>query len=100
MQRRRVLWMFVLEALVLGLASTTVGALLGVAICGVLNAAHIAVPIGVQLFLMNDTLILLADPAKIVAAVLFITFCTTAIALFPSFLAARLKPITAMHYIG
>jgi len=71
-----------------------------VAICGLLNAAHIAVPIGVQLFLMNDTLILLADPAKILGAVLFITFCTTAIALFPSFLAARLKPISAMHYIG
>ncbi len=100
MQRRRVLWMFVLEALVLGLVSTSVGALLGVMICTLLNAAHIAVPIGVQLFLMNDTLTLLADPAKIIGAVLFITFCTTGIALFPSFLAARLKPISAMHYIG
>ncbi len=100
MHRRRVLWMFVLEALVLGLLSTSAGALLGMAICAILNAAHIAVPIGVQLFLMNDTLTLLADPAKILGAVLFISFCTTAIALFPSFLAARLKPISAMHYIG
>jgi ABC-type antimicrobial peptide transport system permease subunit len=100
MQRRRVLWMFVIEALVLGLFSTVIGAVLGMAICALLNAAQISVPLGVQLFLMNDTLSLIADPAKIVGAVLFITFCTTAIALIPSFLAARLKPITAMHYIG
>jgi ABC-type lipoprotein release transport system permease subunit len=100
MQRRRVLWMFVIEALMLGLCSTVGGAILGVAICGALNAAQISVPLGVQLFLMGDKLNLLAEPAKIIGAVLFITLCTTAIALIPSFLAARLKPITAMHYIG
>jgi ABC-type lipoprotein release transport system permease subunit len=100
MQRRRVLWMFVLEALMLGLLSTLAGAILGIAICAVLNAAQIPVPLGVQLFLMSDRLSLLAEPVKIAGAVLFITLCTTLIALIPSFLAARLKPITAMHYIG
>ena len=100
MQRRRVLWMFMLEALMLGLFSTLAGAILGMAICAVLNAAQIPVPLGVQLFLMSDKLSLLAEPAKIAGAVLFITLCTTLIALIPSFLAARLKPITAMHYIG
>jgi ABC-type antimicrobial peptide transport system permease subunit len=68
--------------------------------CAILNAAHISVPIGVQLFLMNDTLTLLVDPVKIFLSVAFITFCTSAISLIPSLLAARMKPITAMHYIG
>jgi len=100
MQRARVLSMFVTEALVLGLSATAAGALVGMLICAVLNAAQISVPIGVQLFLMNDTLTLLADPLKIFGSVLFITLCTSAISLIPSFLAARMKPITAMHYIG
>jgi ABC-type lipoprotein release transport system permease subunit len=100
MQRARVLWMFVTEALVLGLSATAAGAAVGMLVCLLLNAAHIAVPLGVQLFLMNDTLTLIADPLKILLSVLFITFCTSAIALFPSLLAARMRPITAMHYIG
>ncbi|HKD39931.1 MAG TPA: FtsX-like permease family protein [Myxococcaceae bacterium] len=100
MQRARVLWMFVTEAFVLGLSATVSGAVLGMLICALLNAAHISVPIGVQLFLMNDRLTLLADPVKIFLSVLFITFCTSAISLIPSLLAARMKPITAMHYIG
>ncbi len=100
MQRARVLWMFVTEAFVLGLFATASGALAGIVTCAILNAAHIAVPIGVQLFLMNDTLTLLVDPVKIFLSVAFITFCTSAISLIPSLLAARMKPITAMHYIG
>ncbi len=100
MQRARVLWMFVTEAFVLGLSATAFGAVVGMLICTILNAAQISVPIGVQLFLMNDTLTLLVDPLKILLSVVFITLCTSAISLIPSFLAARMKPITAMHYIG
>jgi len=100
MQRARVLWMLVTEAFVLGLSATASGALIGMLVCVILNAAHISVPIGVQLFLMSDTLTLLIDPLRILLSVLFITFCTSAISLIPSLLAARMKPITAMHYIG
>ena len=32
--------------------------------------------------------------------VLFITACTTLIAIIPSYLAARMKPVTAMHHLG
>jgi ABC-type lipoprotein release transport system permease subunit len=100
MQRARVLWMFVTEALVLGLCATASGAVAGMLICALLNAAQISVPLGVQLFLMSDTLTLRVDPLKILLSVVFITFCTSAISLIPSVLAARMKPITAMHYIG
>ena len=37
---------------------------------------------------------------SVMGAVTFITLCTTAISLVPSFLAARMKPVTAMHHIG
>jgi len=100
MQRSRVLWMFVTEAFVLGLSATALGAVTGMIICGLLNAAQISVPTGVRLFLMSDKLTLLIDPLKIALSVAFITFCTSAISLIPSLLAARMKPITAMHYIG
>jgi putative ABC transport system permease protein len=100
MQRLRVLAMFVIEAFTLGLSATVVGAFLGILFCVVLNAAHINIPISVQLFLMSDTLFLAVVPSKVVGSIALITFCTTAISLIPSFLAARLKPITAMHHLG
>ena len=45
-------------------------------------------------FLANDIVI------WALFAILFITFFITIISLIPSALAARLKPITAMHHIG
>ncbi|XXF76049.1 FtsX-like permease family protein [Myxococcaceae bacterium GXIMD 01537] len=100
MQRSRVLVMFVIEALVLGLVGTTSGAALGTLGCMLLNAAHVTVPVGVQLFTMSDTLHLAVSPGAMVGSILFITGCTTAISIIPSFLAARMKPVTAMHHIG
>ena len=100
MQRGWIIVMFLLEALCLGLLGTLSGAALGLLVCAALNAANISVPLAVQLFVMSDKLHVLVKPSSVVGAVTFITFCTTAISLVPSFLAARLKPITAMHHIG
>jgi ABC-type antimicrobial peptide transport system permease subunit len=100
MQRTRVMMMFLVEAFVLSLAGTAVGALVGIVLCAVLNQANIAVPVAVQLFLMSDHLTLKVDPGGVIGAISLITCCTTAISLIPSFLAARLKPITAIHQIG
>jgi putative ABC transport system permease protein len=100
MQRARVLVMFVIEGFVLGLAGTAVGAVLGMVLSALLNALHLPVPVTVQLFVMSDTLRLAVVPAGVIGSIALITFCTTFISLFPSFLAARMKPITAMHHIG
>ncbi|HYX90984.1 MAG TPA: FtsX-like permease family protein [Myxococcaceae bacterium] len=100
MQRTRVLAMFVIEGFVLGLSGTTLGAAVGLVVAALLNAVHLSVPVTVQLFVMSDTLRLAVVPAGVVGSIALITFCTTFISLFPSFLAARMKPITAMHHIG
>lgn len=100
MQRTRVLAMFVFEALTLGLLGTLAGALIGLAVCLSINAADVSVPEVVAVFIMSEKLHLAVNPGSVVGAMLFITACTTAISLIPSFLAARLKPVTAMHHIG
>ena len=100
MQRARVLAMFMTEAFTLSLLSTLLGAALGLAICAGLNAAHIHAPVALQLFLMREEVRLLVRPIAVVGAIALIAGCTTFIALFPSFLAARMQPVTAMHRVG
>jgi ABC-type lipoprotein release transport system permease subunit len=100
MQRWYVLVMFLLEALVLGLLGTSVGAAAGLGVCTALNAADVSVPVAVQMFILSDKLHLVVNPGSMLGAVTFITLCTTTISLVPSFLAARMKPVTAMHHIG
>jgi ABC-type lipoprotein release transport system permease subunit len=100
MQRTKVLWLFLLEAALLGLAGTTAGALAGVAVAAGLNAARIAVPESVQMFLMQQQLWLAVNPATVAAYVAGIAAVTTLAALYPAWYAAKLKPVTAMHHIG
>ena len=76
------------------------GAVVALLLSALLNAAAIKVPLAVQLFLMTDTLNLSIQGSAIIGTILFITFCVTLVSLIPSYLAARLKPVTAMHHIG
>jgi ABC-type lipoprotein release transport system permease subunit len=100
MQRTKVLWLFLLEAALLGLAGTACGALLGVALAAAVNAAHLAVPESVQMFLMQQHLTMTVLGWTVVGRALFILAVTTGAAVAPALHAARLKPITAMHHIG
>lgn len=100
MQRTRVLAMFVLEALALGAISTLTGAVLGLLLCAVLNAAHVPVIQAARLIVMRDTLLFQVNGLILVRAMAIITFCATAISLVPSFIAAQMKPVTAMHHVG
>jgi len=100
MQRRGILWMFLFESLLLGLASATAGAIAGALIAAALNGAHIAVPVSMQLFLMSDHLHLAVHPGEVVRAALMLTILTGLAALYPSFRAARLRPIEAMSHFG
>ena len=100
MQRTKVLWLFLLEAALLGLGGTACGALSGVALAGAVNVAHVAVPESVQMFLMQQHLTMTILGPTVVGRALFILAVTTGAALVPALHAARLKPITAMHHIG
>jgi putative ABC transport system permease protein len=100
MHRSRVLAMFVIEAFTLGAIGTAAGALLGLAVVFLLNAADLTVPEGARMFLMSSDLRLLPRPGQILGGMAVITACTTLISVFPSIHAARMRPVTAMSHIG
>ena len=92
--------MFLVETLTLSVAATALGALLGFLACATVNLSRVEVPEAVQLFLMTNRLHLLVDPTTMLFSILVITSCAMAVSLIPSLLAARLKPVTAMHHVG
>jgi ABC-type lipoprotein release transport system permease subunit len=100
MQRTSVLAMFVSEGFLLGIFGTGAGVAVGAVASFLLNSAAIKLPKGAQLVLMSERLIVSPTVGWFVFAVVFITGVITAISLIPSFLAARLKPITAMSHVG
>ena len=100
MQRGGVLWMFLLESMLLGLFSAIAGAAFGAAIASGINGLHISVPLSVQLFLMSDKLHLAVHLGAVIGSVAMLTVVTALAALYPSFRAARLKPVTAMSHFG
>jgi putative ABC transport system permease protein len=100
MQRSRVLAMFLVEAFTLSSASAVFGATLGLLACAAINTAHLHAPVSVQLFLMREEVQFAVRPSVLFGAIALIIGCTTLISLIPSFLAARLQPVTAMHRVG
>ena len=92
--------MFFLESLLLGILGGLSGIAVGASIAAGLNAAHIHVPLTVQIFLMSDTLQLTVLPGAMAGALLLIALVTGAASLFPSLRAARLKPVDAMSHFG
>ena len=100
MQRRKVLWLFLLESMMLGVAGAAGGSLIGAAVAAGVNGMHVAVPESMQMFLMQQHLTLAVDGRGVLARALFVVLVTTVAALAPAFSAARLKPITAIHHIG
>jgi ABC-type lipoprotein release transport system permease subunit len=100
MQRRKVLWLFVLETGLLGIAGCATGALLAALAAAGLNAARITVPEGIQLFLMQEHLTFRLAAGSIAGSVTLLALITVLASVFPAIRAARLKPVTAMHHIG
>ncbi len=100
MQRTKVLWLFVLEAALLGLLGTVAGAFAASGIALALNASGIVLPSAVQVFLAMEQLHLVLDGRGIAGNVVALTVVTTIAAVLPALRAARLRPVTAMHHIG
>ena len=101
MHRSRVGAVFLLEAVILGLAATTLGALMGAGIALALDAAAIEVEIqAVQTILLSDKLRLVVEPGHIIRSILTFTLITGLAAMWPSYKASRMQPVTAIHKIG
>jgi ABC-type lipoprotein release transport system permease subunit len=100
MQRRKVLWLFLLESGLLGLLGCLAGALVAAGAAGLLNVAAIRLPESAQVFLAQDRLHFLLVPGTIARDVLALTAVTVLASIFPARRAARLRPVTAMHHVG
>jgi len=98
MQRNQVRTLFQLEAGLLGLFSTLVGALLGTAIAVGVDLAHVSITnTAVQAILLADTLHISVSPAAFASAVAALTLFTSAAALWPALRAAGLTPVKALQ---
>lgn len=100
LQRRQVLRMFLLEALILSVASVLVGVVLGAVIVGFLNALDIPITSeAFQFFLMSNVLTLDVRAGDVVTAFVAICLFLTAGAFFPSYRASKMKPISAINHV-
>lgn len=98
MHRPRVLLLFLTEALLLGLAATSAGALGGAAVSAAIEAANIPLPIdALRIILISNTLHLSTGPREVVTAVVVFTLVTGLAAIWPALRAARMRPVTAMQ---
>jgi len=100
MQRGSVLAMFVTEGFLLGLIGTLVGTIAGLLLTLAVNAAKIGLPKSWQFVFMSERLIITPTIGWSIFGIVFITAIITGISVIPSFLAARLKPISAMSHVG
>lgn len=99
MHRRWVVAMFVTEAALLGLGATLTGAALGWSVCAALNSLKVPVPDSVRQFVMSESFRFAVEGQHLILGIALIAGCTVAVSFLPSFLAARLKPTTAMYSI-
>ncbi|MCB9695972.1 MAG: ABC transporter permease [Alphaproteobacteria bacterium] len=99
MTRRQVLALVLLEALLLGLMATGVGAVIGSGVALTLDAMAIDPGLdALRIILLADQLHLVVRPLAVGSAIVLLTLLTGVAALWPAFRAARLKPVTAMQH--
>jgi putative ABC transport system permease protein len=100
MRRARVVRLFVLEGLALGVLSALVGALVGGAV--VLRLAATGIPMKAAALAWmagGDVLYPALVPASLLRATLSIVLLSTLAAIYPAFAASRLEPREALHHV-
>ncbi len=101
MSRGRVLVMFLLESVILGIFATLIGGIAGMGIARAIDAAHIVVPwSAVRAILMSDVIHLVVGPMQLVGAVVVFSLVAGVAALWPALRASRMQPVTAIHHVG
>jgi putative ABC transport system permease protein len=100
MQKTSVLTMFILEAMLLGFAATTIGALVGCGFVELLELSQIPIPWdAARILLISNTLHLLIIPWQVFAAVGAFTIVAGIAALWPALSAAAMQPVTAIQTV-
>lgn len=97
--RRNVLMLFLIEASMLGLFATTMGALVGAGLSMGIDAAGFPAPIdAMKAILLSDTIRMSVRVSTLLQVIAVLTTCTGLAALWPAARGARLRPIVALGY--
>lgn len=98
MGKSRILVLFLTEALLLGLVSTGLGALLATTFCLAINAIEPRVTwAAARVILLTDRVHLNVSPGLILGAIGLLTLIAGLSALWPALRASRLQPVKAMN---
>jgi len=98
MRRGRVLSLFLIEAVILGVLASGIGGLGGAAVAMLVDAAQIRIDVdAMRVVLLSDTLHLVPRVVDVVVAIVTLTVVCAFAAFFPSLRAARITPVTAMQ---
>jgi lipoprotein-releasing system permease protein len=93
---RRVMRIFMLQGLIIGLVGTTVGAVLGVALCWVLDTYRlIHIPMDVYQVAYVPFVVRPVDLTVVIVSAVVISFLAT---IYPSRQASRLDPVQALRF--
>ena len=100
MRRSRVVRLFVLEGMALGVVSAIAGALAGGAVVAYLAATGIPMKVASLAWMAGgDVLYPALVPASLLRATLSIVLLSTLAAVYPAFSASRLEPREALHHV-
>jgi putative ABC transport system permease protein len=100
MRRSRVVRLFVLEGMALGIVSALAGALVGGAVVAYLAATGIPMNVSSLAWMAGgDVLYPALVPASLLRAGLSIVLLSTVAAVYPAFSASRLEPREALHHV-
>lgn len=98
MQRKKVLWMFLLESLILSIGSTAVGLVAAAVLCNLLNAIQIPITSeAFRLFLMTNHLVFEFGFAQALVTFFSLVVFFTLGSLIPAYQASKLSPIVAIN---
>lgn len=99
MTKRGILFLFMLEATLMSTAAATVGGALGTGTALALDAARIHIPVdAVQAILLSDTLHMAVSPTQLALSIAGIALFSGLAALWPSWRAAQMQPVDAIHH--
>ena len=100
MRRSRVVRLFVLEGLALGVVSAIAGALAGGVVVAYLAATGIPMTVSSLAWMVgSDVLYPALVPESLLRATLSIVLLSTLAAVYPAFSASRLEPREALHHV-
>lgn len=98
-QRSRVLWMFVLEAVLIGIMASLAGSVIGALVIAIVNSLHLPISNeGARLFLMANTVELSFRSTQFVSTLILFSVITACGAFFPALRASKLRPVEALMH--